>query len=105
MNSDDQSMKAVINDFKAGGWVVIILGAIGAFVSLVMKNEKYHVFVWGRKIFAGACVGVITYFAIYYVDILPIYKGILYSISGAIAPELFDIVSKSVRKLLSPKSE
>jgi len=104
MNEHDQSMKAVIADFKSGGWVVIILGAIGAFVSLVMKNEKYHVFVWGRKVFAGACVGVITYFALYYVDILPIYKGILYSISGAIAPELFDFISNRARSMFS-KSE
>lgn len=104
MNEHDQSMKAVIADFKSGGWVVIILGAIGAFVSLVMKNEKYHVFIWGRKVFAGACVGVITYFALYYVDILPIYKGILYSISGAIAPELFDFISSRAKNMFS-KSE
>lgn len=104
MNEHDQSMKAVIADFKSGGWVVIILGAIGAFVSLVMKNEKYHVFIWGRKVFAGACVGVITYFALYYVDILPIYKGILYSVSGAIAPELFDFISSRARNMFS-KSE
>jgi hypothetical protein len=104
MNEHDQSMKAVIADFKSGGWVVIILGAIGAFVGLVMKNEKYHVFVWGRKVFAGACVGVITYFALYYIDILPIYKGILYSISGAIAPELFDFISSRAKNMFS-KSE
>ena len=104
MNEHDQSMKAVIADFKSGGWVVIILGAIGAFVSLVMKNEKYQMFVWGRKVFAGACVGVITYFALYYVDILPIYKGILYSISGAIAPELFDFISSRAKNMFS-KSE
>ena len=104
MNEHDQSMKAVIADFKSGGWVVIILGAIGAFVSLVMKNEKYHVFIWGRKVFAGACVGVITYFALYYVDILPIYKGILYSVSGAIAPELFDFISSRAKNMFS-KSE
>lgn len=105
MNNDDQSLKAVIEDFKAGGWVVIILGAIGAFVGLVMKNEKYHIFVWGRKIFAGACVGVITYFAIYYVDMLPIYKSILYSVSGAIAPELFDFISNTARNIFSKKSK
>jgi hypothetical protein len=97
MNDSDQSMKAVIADFKAGGWIVIVLGALGSFARLVLKNEKYHIFVWGRKVFAGACVGVITYFAIYPIDILPIYKSILYSVSGAIAPELFDWLRSKIK--------
>ena len=98
MNNDDQSFRAVIADFKAGGWVVIILGAMGAFVKLVITNEKYQAFVWVRKVFAGACVGVLTYCALYYVDILPIYKGILYSISGAVSSELFDIIRSRLIK-------
>jgi len=89
-------MSLLIEDFKKGGWIIAILGGMGMFARLILTNEKYAFFVWFRKILAGAIVGVICYFALYGLEINLIYKSMFYSMSGAIAPELFEILRKKI---------
>lgn len=91
---DNQSMEAVIEDFKKGGWIMAILGGLGMLARLILTNEEYRVAVWTRKVIAGGIVGVISYFALYGVSIDPMYKSVLCSISGSIAPELFEYVRR-----------
>lgn len=96
MESDNISM--LLEDFKKGGWFIAILGGMGMLARLILTNEKYAFFLWFRKIIAGAIVGVICYFALYGLEINLIYKSIFYSMSGAIAPELFEILRKKILK-------
>jgi hypothetical protein len=92
MNNDDQSIAVIIEEFKRGGWVVAILGGLGALARLILTNEDYKFWIWFRKILAGTIVGTIAYFALYFADIEPLYKSIIFAVSGSIAPELFDMI-------------
>ena len=94
--NNNHDYEVLIQELKRGGWIMAIFGALGAFTSLVLRNEKYGFFIWFRKIVAGAIVGVIASLALYSVDIEPIYKSVLCSIAGSIAPELFDWVRGKV---------
>lgn len=82
-------MQQVIEEFKKAGWLVALLGGLGALARLLLSDEKYNTIKWIRKIAAGVIVGVLCYFATYNLDIDPFYKSVLYSGAGSIAPELF----------------
>jgi hypothetical protein len=90
MNPPDPDLGKAAADFKDGGWLVAILGAMGMFARIVFNNEKLPIVTILKKVFAGACVGVLMYFALHGSSIDPLYKSILYAISGAIAPDLFE---------------
>jgi len=97
----DRSLQEVASEFIKGGWIVGILGAMGAAARLMLSAQKYHWVVWVKKIAAGGIVGVLTYFALYPIDMDPMYKAVLFSISGAIAPELVEFVtSKLINRFL-----
>lgn len=98
MNQTDPDLLGAIQDFKKGGWVIALLGSLGMFARLVITNEKYSFFVWLRKIIAGGITGVIAYFALYGTDIDPLYKSVIYSISGSIAPEIWDYLRRRIKK-------
>jgi hypothetical protein len=98
MNSTDPDLIGAIQDFKKGGWVIALLGALGMFARLILTEEKYSFFVWLRKIIAGGIVGVLAYFALYGTDIAPIYKSVIYSISGSLAPEIWEFVRRKFKK-------
>ena len=89
----DRSIQEVASEFIKGGWIVAILGALGAMARLMLSQQKHNWVVWVKKIAAGGIVGVLTYFALYPIDIDPMYKAVMFSISGALAPELFEAVT------------
>ena len=89
----DKGLQEVVAEFIKGGWIVAILGALGAAARLMLSPTKHHWAVWLKKITAGGIVGVLTYFALYPIDIDPMYKAVMFSISGALAPELFEAVT------------
>lgn len=98
MNPNDPSFSDIIDEFKRGGWIVAFLGGAGMLVRLILTDEKYSHFGWFRKVVAGTLVGIITYFALYSIDIPQIYKGVLYSVSGTFAPELFSWLKSRITK-------
>lgn len=98
MTPPDPDLATAAADFKRGGWIVSLLGALGITARMILTDEKQPVVVWVKRIVAGGIVGVLMYFALHGADIDPLYKGILYSISGAIAPDLFE---KSIYTLLN----
>lgn len=98
MNPQDTDIVQVMEEFKKGGWIMAVLGSAGMLARLILTDEKYSFFIWLRKIIAGGITGVIVYFALYGLTIDPIYKSVLCSISGSIAPELFDFVKRKVKK-------
>ena len=90
--SDQDSYSQIVAEFKRAGWLMGILGAAGMIARLVFTNEKFAVFVWGRKVFAAAIVGIIVHFALYEMDISEMYKSVICAISGSFAPEVFEVV-------------
>jgi hypothetical protein len=98
MNPTDPDLAGAIQDFKKGGWVIALLGAMGMFARLILTEEKYNFLVWFRKIVAGGIVGVLAYFALYGTDIAPLYKSVIYSISGSLAPEIWDYIKRKFKK-------
>lgn len=98
MNPTDPDLAGAIQDFKKGGWVIALLGAMGMFARLILTEEKYNFLVWLRKIVAGGIVGVLAYFALYGTSIDPLYKSVIYSISGSLAPEVWDYIKRKIKK-------
>lgn len=92
--SEDQSINNMVNEFKKAGWLFALLGGLGMLARLILTDEKYHTTRWIRMVLAGAIVGVLAYFSLYNADIDPFYKSVLCSISGSLAPEMFDWVRK-----------
>jgi len=92
MNQDPQSLDAIAEEFKKTGWLFAVLGGIGMLARLILTDEKYDTTRWIRMVVAGAIVGVICYFSLYNADIDPFYKSVLCSISGSLAPEMFNWV-------------
>lgn len=86
----DNNLQDLVNEFKKTGWVFGILGGLGMIARLILTDEKYNTIKWFRMAMAGAIVGVICYFALYETSIDPFYKSVLCSVSGSIAPELFN---------------
>lgn len=90
MSQDPQTFDALIEEFKKTGWLFAVLGGLGMLARLILTDEKYEVMRWSRMILAGTIVGIICYFSLGNTDIDPFYKSVLCSISGSIAPELFN---------------
>lgn len=86
----DPDLTRAAADFKSGGWLVALLGALGMAARMILTDERQPVVVWVKKIVAGGIVGVLMYFALHGSSIDPLYKSILFSISGAIAPDIFE---------------
>lgn len=89
MNPNEPSFADILDEFKRGGWIVGFLGGAGMLVRLILTDEKYSHFKWFGKVVAGTLVGIITYFALYGIDIAPIYKSVAYALSGTFSQELF----------------
>lgn len=96
----DPDLNQAVIDFKRGGWIVAILGGLGMAARMIFTNEKATAVIWTKKIFAGCMVGVIMYFALHGTSIDPLYKSILFAVSGTIAPDLFEKTIYSVLKSL-----
>lgn len=88
--NDDHTLQQLIEEFKKTGWVFGILGGLGMLARLILTDEKYNTTRWIRMVVAGTIVGIICYFSIHQTDIDPFYKTVLCSVSGSIAPELFN---------------
>jgi len=96
MNPDDKTLLGIVDEFKRGGWIMGLLGALGMLARLILTNEKFILFIWIRKGIAGGIIGVLIYLSLYGFDIAPMYKSVICSMSGSFAPELFDAFRKKV---------
>jgi hypothetical protein len=100
MNPPDPDLAAAAADFKKGGWIVALLGVAGAMVRMLLTDKRHHWVCWVKHAIAGGLVGVIMYFALHGTDIDPLYKSVLLSSSGAIAPRLFEYLDAKVREFI-----
>ena len=93
-----------IEDFKRGGWIVSLFGAAGMLVRLLLTDKENKYWVWARKTFASSLVGVLTYFILHGITGIPaIYKAVILSLSGMMAPELFDLAINKLQRLTYEK--
>ena len=99
MSIPDPSLIETAEEFKRGGWIVAVLGALGAIARLIITEEGWKPIVWIRKAISGSIVGTLCYFAINGSTIDPLYKSIIYASAGSLAPDLFEwIKSKIISK-------
>jgi hypothetical protein len=98
MSPVDPSILETAEEFKKGGWIVAVLGALGAVARLILTEVRFFWIIWIRKAIAGAIVGTLVYFAINHAEMDAIYKGIVYSSSGALAPDIFEWVKRKFTK-------
>ena len=98
MSPIDPNIIDTAQEFKRGGWIVAVLGALGAVARLIITEEKFFWILWVRKALAGAIVGTLVYFAINQVPMDAMYKGIIYSSAGALAPDIFEWVKRKFTK-------
>lgn len=95
---NEPSFASALDEFRRGGWIVAVLGAMGVIVRFVFTNQKYRFLVLGRMAFAGSCMGCITFFALYGSGIPQLYYSILCSCSGAMAPQLLEALGRMLEK-------
>lgn len=98
MSPVDPSILETAEDFKKGGWIVAVLGALGAVARFIITEEKWQAVVFVRKVIAGSIVGTLVYFAINHAQIDALYKGIIYSSAGALAPDAFEALKRKFIK-------
>jgi hypothetical protein len=108
MNSTDPDLAGALQDFKKGGWVVSLFGGSGMLARMLLTDKHSPIMVWIRRTIAGSIIGILTYFAIWGQPISGIYKAIILSVSGAIAPELlehFILRAKGANEKIKRKSK
>jgi hypothetical protein len=98
MSPVDPSILETAEDFKKGGWIVAVLGALGAVARFIITEEKWQAVVFVRKVIAGSIVGTLIYFAINHAPLESLYKGIIYSSAGALAPDIFEWLKRKFIK-------
>lgn len=103
MSVPDPDLAQAALDFKKGGWIVSLLGVAGALIKMLLSEHEYSWVVWVKRAIAGGLTGVIVYFALHGSDIDQLYKSIILSSSGAVAPMLFQALEDKIKSLLKLK--
>ena len=92
--------------FKSGGWIVALIGA-AAMVGRLLVDEAADAS-WQRSlrhVIAAAIFAVIAYFVTFQWELSALNKAIVQGLCGAVAPELVDWLSMTIRKKLGFKDK
>jgi hypothetical protein len=92
--------------FKSGGWIVALIGA-AAMVGRLLVDEADDAS-WQRSlrhVIAAAIFAVIAYFVTFQWELSALNKAIVQGLCGAVAPELVDWLSTTIRKKLGFKDK
>jgi len=92
--------------FKSGGWIVALIGA-AAMVGRLLVDEAADAS-WQRSlrhVIAAAIFAVIAYFVTFQWELSALNKAIVQGLCGAVAPELVDWLSTTIRKKLGFKDK
>ena len=97
---------AAVLAFKSGGWIVSLIGA-AAMVGRLLVDEAADAS-WQRSlrhVVAAAIFAVIAYFVTFQWELSALNKAIVQGLCGAVAPELVDWLSTTIRKKLGFKDK
>jgi len=92
--------------FKSGGWIVALIGA-AAMVGRLLVDEAADAS-WQRSlrhVIAAAIFAVIAYFVTFQWELSALNKAIVQGLCGAVAPELVDWLTTTIRKKLGFKDK
>ena len=92
--------------FKSGGWIVALIGA-AAMVGRLLVDEAADAS-WQRSlrhVLAASIFAVIAYFVTFQWELSALNKAIVQGLCGAVAPELVDWLSTTIRKKLGFKDK
>ncbi len=92
--------------FQSGGWIVALIGA-AAMVGRLLVDEADDAS-WQRSlrhVIAAAIFAVIAYFVTFQWELSALNKAIVQGLCGAVAPELVDWLSTTIRKKLGFKDK
>ena len=64
---------------------------------LLITDEAHPAIWWTRRILASVIIGVLSYFAIWPLELAGIYKSVILTFSGMAGPELVDWVIRQFR--------
>lgn len=96
--SNAPDYEAAIQDFKRGGWITALFGGAGMLARLLVTDEAHPAVWWTRRIFASVIIGVLSYFALWNVEMAGIYKSVILTFSGMAGPEVIDWVIRQFKK-------
>lgn len=105
MATSDPSFQDAARDFRAGGWIVSILGIAGGLVDLLLSEKHRSAVFWVKRTIAGGLTGVIMYFALHPIEMNALYKSVAMCVSGALAPELLKRGKEKVNGTKTKKSK
>ena len=100
------NFQAAVLAFKSGGWIVSLIGA-AAMVGRLLVDEAADAS-WQRSlrhVVAAAIFAVIAYFVTFQWELSALNKAIVQGLCGAVAPELVDWLSMTIRKKLGFKDK
>jgi signal transduction histidine kinase len=100
------NFQAAVLAFKSGGWIVSLIGA-AAMVGRLLVDEAADAS-WQRSlrhVIAAAIFAVIAYFVTFQWELSALNKAIVQGLCGAVAPELVDWLSVTIRKKLGFKDK
>jgi|GEM_PF-381887 ABC-type multidrug transport system fused ATPase/permease subunit len=98
------NFQAALQAFKSGGWIVALIGA-AAMVGRLLVDEADDAS-WQRSlrhVLAAAIFAVIAYFLMFQWELSSLNKAIIQGLCGAVAPELVDWITSSIRRRLGFK--
>lgn len=96
--SPDPNLTKTVEDLKEGGWLMAVLGALGALLRLLISDEEHTWIVWVRRTIAGALIGIIAYFIVHGL-VPPIYEAVIYAISGTFTSEVLELVRRRLLRI------
>lgn len=93
---------AAILAFQNGGWIVSLIGSAAMVGRLLIDDSKdAHWSRYVKYIIAAAIFAVIAFFVTYQWKLDAIYKAIIQGLSGALAPELVDFLTVTIKEKLA----
>ena len=95
------TFEAAILAFQRGGWVVSLIGAAAMVGRLLIDDSKDANWIrYVKYILAAAIFAVIAFFVTFQWQIAAINKAIIQGMCGALAPELVDFLTNTIKEKL-----
>ncbi len=92
--------------FKNGGWIVSLIGAAAMVGRLLIDDAS--ITSWGRSlkhVLAAGVFAIIAFFVTFHWELSTVNKAIIQGLTGALAPEMVDWLTRLIKGKLGLKKE